>query len=62
MEAGTIKPNKAMLAIWAELKDQEAARREYATCNDPVRNMLNEWAKLDPQQRDEVRQLLKDRA
>ncbi len=59
MEAGTIKPNKAMRAIWANLKDPEAARREYETCNDDVRNMLNEWAKLDPQQRDEVRQLLK---
>lgn len=54
MKAGTIKPNKAMLAIWADLKDQEAARREYETCNDAVRNMLNEWAKLDPQQRKEA--------
>lgn len=54
MEAGTIKPNKAMRAIWADLKDQEAARREYETCNDAVRNMLNEWAKLDPRQRKEA--------
>jgi len=54
-----IQPNKALLAIWAGLKDSEATQREYETCSKTVRNMLNEWAKLKPKQREEVRLLFK---
>ena len=59
MEAGTIKPNKALQTLWAGLKDSKAARQDYETSGDTIRKMMNAWAQLDPQQRDELQQILK---
>ena len=62
MEAGTIKPNKALLAIWAGLKDSKAARQDFEAPGDNLRDILNAWAQLDPQQREQARQMLEGRA
>ena len=51
MEAGTIKPNKALKAMWAGMKDSRENRRLYEQMNNQCREVVNLWAALDPQSR-----------
>ena len=61
MEPGTTKPGKALTALWSKMSEtaSQESRRQYEALNDQCREWINLWAELDPQQQDEVRQLLK---
>ena len=54
MEAGTIKPNKALKAMWAGMKDSRENRRLYEQMDNQCREVVNLWAALDPQVRDKA--------
>ena len=51
MEAGTIKPNKALQTLWAGMKNKETIQRHYEQLDNQCREVVNLWAALDPQSR-----------
>jgi len=55
--APRIQPNQALLTLWSRLKDSTAARHEYETSDDTVRNMVNVWAQLEAEEQQEALQI-----